>query len=448
MSKPLILIVDDEAGIRESLSDILADEGYQILLAETGEQGIEMRREHEPSLVMLDIWLPGIDGLEVLKQMKRESPELSVIMISGHGNIEMAVKASREGAYDFLEKPLSLERVVLTVSRALEHTHLEKENLRLKKTLTRKIQMVGSSPALAKVKEQISLAARGNGRVLITGESGTGKELVANMLHELSHRSSGPFVEVNCAAIPQELIESELFGHEKGSFTGAFEQKKGKFELANGGTLFLDEIGDMSLPTQAKLLRVLETQRFQRVGGNKDITVDVRVIAATNKDLEAMSKEGVFRSDLFYRLNVIPISLPPLREHKDDIPELVNHFLSLLADEYGQAPKTLSPAAIEKLKASPWPGNIRELKNVIERVVIMTPSAEIGPERIELHGASDDQECFGMKTLKEARDAFEKEFIQRKLEENGWNISKTAEAIDLERSNLHRKIKSYNLSAD
>jgi two-component system nitrogen regulation response regulator NtrX len=447
MSKPVVLIIDDEAGIRESLSDILTDEGYRVFQAETGEQGIELRREHEPSLVMLDVWLPGMDGLAVLQEMMLEAPGLAVVMISGHGNIETAVKATQEGAYDFLEKPLSLERVVLIVNRAMERHTLENENRRLRASLQKKIQMVGSSPILSAIREKISMAARGNGRVLITGESGTGKELVARLLHDQGARSSGPFVEVNCAAIPQELIESELFGHEKGSFTGAFEQKKGKFELSDGGTLFLDEIGDMSLQTQAKLLRVLETQRFQRVGGNKDISVDVQVLAATNKDLEEMSKNGSFRSDLYYRLNVIPISIPPLRERKDDIPELVEYFLGILANEYGQAPKILTSEAMDKLKRYEWPGNIRELKNIIERVVIMSPSSEITPEQLELGGAIDDHGCFGKSTLKEARDSFEKEFIRRKLEEHEWNISKTAEAIDIERSNLHRKIKSYGLSA-
>ncbi len=446
MSEPVILIVDDEAGIRESLSGILEDEGFRAFLAETGEDAIRTMKEQEPSLVLLDVWLPGIDGIETLKQMKKLSPDLAVIMISGHGNIETAVAATREGAYDFLEKPLSLDRVVLAVKRALEHRTLEDENRRLREKLTKQIQMVGSSKQIEDVRKQIDLAAKGNARVLITGESGAGKELVARMLHELSQRNAGPFIEMNCAAIPQELIESELLGHEKGSFTGAIEKKKGKFELADGGTLFLDEIGDMSLQTQAKVLRVLETQRFQRVGGGKDITVNVRVIAATNKDLQAMIKEGTFREDLFYRLNVIPIEIPPLRARKEDILELVEYFLGLIANEYGQAPKSFSPEAMKALTAFEWPGNIRELKNVIERVVIMTPSSVIESEDLPLRSETAVQTCLEQKSLKEARDLFEKEFIRRKLIENGWNVSKTAEAIDIERSNLHRKIKSYDLS--
>jgi len=348
------------------------------------------------------------------------------------------------GAYEFLEKPLSLERVLLVTRRALEKRSLEIENRALKEDVTRKWRLIGNSHKIQQLREQIELAAKSNGRVVILGESGSGKELVAHILHEKSSRVDKPFVEMNCAAIPQELIESELFGHEKGSFTGAFERKKGKFELADEGTLFLDEVGDMSLSTQSKVLRIIETQEFQRVGGNKNIKVDVRIIAATNKDLREEAKKGNFREDLLFRLNVIPIIVPPLRERKEDIPELVEHFLEYFAAEYGQKPKKLSPDGLSMLQAYTWPGNIRELKNVIERFVIMNPSDNINARNI-LIGEPTRSDYFSFDTLREARDAFERDFIARKLEENNWNISKTAEILDIERSNLHRKIKTFEI---
>jgi two-component system nitrogen regulation response regulator NtrX len=445
MSKASVLVVDDEAGIRESISDILSDEGYAVHTAVSGEEALSFLEGQRPDVVLLDVWLPGIDGLETLKMMKEKSPETPVIMVSGHGNIETAVRATRNGAYDFLEKPLSLERVVLAAERALERKSLELENRELRETLTRKCVIVGTSRAIETVQEQTQMAASSNGRVLISGESGTGKELVARRLHELSARARGPFVEVNCAAIPQELIESELFGHEKGSFTGAFERKKGKFELADGGSLFLDEVGDMSLQTQARLLRVLETQSFQRVGGSKNITVDVRVISATNKNLEEMIREDRFRGDLFFRLNVVPIELPPLRERRGDIPLLVEHFLGEFAAEYGQAPKTITREALKKLAEHDWPGNIRELRNLIERLVIMTPSDTIEGGAVTLEGPPAGENYLDVRTLREARDLFEKNYITKKLKENNWNISRTAEVIEIERSNLHRKIKSYRI---
>ncbi|MEW6585963.1 MAG: sigma-54 dependent transcriptional regulator [Nitrospirota bacterium] len=444
MALPVILVVDDEEGIRESLSGVLEDEGYESLPSESGEEAIRIVREQNPDLVMLDVWLPGVDGIETLKQMKEAKPDLPVIMISGHGNIELAVKATREGAYDFLEKPLSLERVVLTVRRALERRSLEAENKSLRQDLTRKWRIVGSSQRMRQLLEQTEMAAKSNSRVLVLGESGSGKELVAHILHEKSPRADKAFIEMNCAAIPQELIESELFGHEKGSFTGAFERKKGKFELADQGSLFLDEVGDMSLSTQAKVLRVIETQDFQRVGGSRNIKVDVRIIAATNKDLVEEVKKGNFREDLLYRLNVIPIEIPPLRDRKEDIPELVEYFLEYFALEYRQKPKKMSPEALSGLSAYDWPGNIRELRNVIERLVIMTPSAVITPKDIVM-GESVRSDYFSLNTLKEARESFEKDFITKKLEENNWNISKTAELLDIERSNLHRKIKAYEI---
>jgi two-component system nitrogen regulation response regulator NtrX len=444
MTDTVVFIVDDEEGIRESLSGIFEDEGYTVLTAGTAEEAFDMLKEQTPDLMFLDVWLPGIDGIQALTKIRERNPELPIVMISGHGNIELAVNATRIGAYDFLEKPLSLERVLLVASRALERRTLELENKALKQDLTEKWRLIGNSPKMKQLSEQIDMAAKSNGRVLILGESGAGKELVAHTLHGSSTRASKPFIEMNCAAIPQELIESELFGHEKGSFTGAFERKKGKFELADEGTLFLDEVGDMSLSTQAKVLRVIETQEFQRVGGSKNIKVDVRIISATNKDLAEEVKKSTFREDLFYRLNVIPIPLPPLRERKEDIPELVDYFLGYFAAEYGQKPKKITPDGLKMLEVYDWPGNIRELRNVIERLVIMIPSNTVTPKNIIL-GEAARSDYFTFNTLKEARESFEKDFIIKKLEENNWNISKTAEILDIERSNLHRKIKAYDI---
>jgi len=444
MATESILIIDDEEGIRDSLSGILIDEGYEVKAVDSGEGGLEALSRKVPDLVFLDVWLPGMDGLETLERIKDISPDLPVIMISGHGNIETAVNATRIGAYDFLEKPLSLDRVLLVAGRALERKTLERENRELKETLQKKWVLVGESPVMREIRSQIDMAARSNSRVLITGESGTGKEIVAHLLHALSARADKPFVELNCAAIPHELIESELFGHEKGSFTGAFDQKKGKFELADNGTLFLDEIADMSFNTQAKLLRVLEGQSFQRVGGSKDISVDVRVLAATNRDMEKMIKEEKFRGDLFFRLNVIPIKLPPLKERREDISLLVEHFLELLAQEYGQPKKTLAASALQKLVSHDWPGNIRELKNLVERLVIMTASDNI--ESVGISESKAQSNYFIIDGLKQARDTFEKDYIEAKLKQHDWNISKTAEAIGVERSNLHRKIKSLGIA--
>ena len=444
MIEATVLIVDDEENIRQSLSGIFEDEGYDVITAGSGEEAIKILKNQNPDLVMLDVCLPGMDGIQTLTEIKNVRPDLPVIMISGHGNIELAVKATRMGAYDFLEKPPSLERVLLAVTRALEKQSLEMENKALRQNLIKKWNLVGNSQKMHQLREQIDMAAKSNSRVLILGESGSGKELVAHILHEKSTRMDKPFIEMNCAAIPQELIESELFGHEKGSFTGAFERKKGKFELADEGTLFLDEVGDMSLPTQSKVLRIIETQEFQRVGGSKNIKVDVRIIAATNKDLMEGVKKGSFREDLLFRLNVIPIQVPPLRERKDDVPELVKFFLDHFANEYGQKPKKVTPEGVGTLTAYDWPGNIRELRNVIERMVIMTPSNTITPREI-LIGGTTRSDYFALNTLRDARDAFEKDFIAKKLEENNWNISKTSEVLDIERSNLHRKIKTYEI---
>jgi two-component system nitrogen regulation response regulator NtrX len=445
--EPVVLVVDDEEGIRESLSGVLEDEGYRVVTSGTGEDALKMIQEQTPDLVILDVWLPNMDGIQALQEIKTFKRDIPVIMISGHGTIEVAVKATRMGAYDFLEKPLSLERVLLSTKRALERSALERENKDLKENLTKKWQFIGESSSVKDLLAHIEMAARSSSRVLITGESGSGKELVARLLHGMGSRAEKPFVEVNCAAMPHELIESELFGHEKGSFTGAFEKKKGKFELADGGTLFLDEVGDMSLQTQAKVLRVIETQEFQRVGGSANIKVDVRIIAATNKNLDEEVKKGTFREDLFFRLNVIPITVPALRERKEDIPLLVEYFIQNLAAEYGQIPKKMKPEAVKSLQEYHWPGNIRELKNLIERLVIMTPSSVIEAKDFVLAGKFEGSDYFIYRTLKEAREAFERDFITKKLEENNWNISKTAEVLDVERSNLHRKIKTYNIQA-
>jgi two-component system nitrogen regulation response regulator NtrX len=445
--------VDDEKSIRESLDGILQDEGFRTISAETGEEALAMLGAENPDLILLDIWLPGMDGLETLHRMRENNPEQLVIMMSGHGTIETAVKATKLGAYDFIEKPLSLEKVLISIENALKVSRLVEENRTLKASMAKEYEMVGTSPAIQNLKEQITIAAPTSGWVLITGENGTGKELVARAIHHYSKRNDKPFVEVNCAAIPEELIESELFGHEKGAFTGATTQRKGKFDQANEGTLFLDEIGDMSLKTQAKILRILQERKFERVGGNRTIEVDVRVIAATNKDLEKQIREGLFRQDLYYRLNVLPFHVPPLRERREDIPLMAKHFLAFFCSKESRETKTLEQDALEAMAAYNWPGNVRELKNIVERLVIMTPHRSISladlPQGIQqAEPRSHEGKAYipdsGV-SLKQAREDFEKEFILQKLQENDGNISRTAEAIDMERSNLHRKIKSYGI---
>lgn len=443
-TKATILIVDDEESILDTLSSILEDEGHDVITASSGESAISKFIENPPDIILLDVWMPGIDGIETLKSIREKNRDVCVIMISGHSNIDTAVQAIRLGAYDFLEKPLSLDKVLILIRRALEMQMLEKENMALRTRMARKWEIVGESPEINELKDKIMKAAISQGRVIIFGESGSGKELVARALHNASQRRDKNFIEVNCAAIPHELIESELFGHEKGSFTSAFESKKGKFELADEGTLFLDEIGDMSLATQAKVLRVIETQEFQRVGGSKKIKVDVRIIAATNKDLEEEIQKVNFREDLYFRLNVIPIYVPPLRERKDDIPRLVDYFLMNLSQQYGQKSKKVSKTTLRALMDYNWPGNVRELKNTIERFVIMNPAEVIDVKAIQpFKGAKSDYS--GYKTLRDAREQFEKDFILKKLQGNNWNVSKTAEALEIERSNLHRKIKSLGI---
>lgn len=449
-----ILIVDDEESIRKSLKDILGDEGYEVVMAASGREALDVLAEAQPSLALLDIAMPEMDGIETLRRFKEARPEMQVIMITGHGTIDTAVQTTKMGAYDFIQKPLSLERVSLSVKHGLEEYRLRQENETLRKKIERRYEIVGESAAIKSLKQQIGLAGPTNGWVLIHGESGSGKELVARAIHKSSKRAAGPFVEVNCAAIPQELIESELFGHEKGSFTGATSMKRGKFEVADKGTIFLDEIADMSLATQAKVLRVLEGQEFQRVGGTKTLKTDVRVVAASNKDLAAEIRKGSFREDLFYRLNVIPLDVPPLRERKDDIPVLIRYFLQEFAAEYGQKPKTIDAAALELFLRHPWNGNVRELRNFIERMMIMVPGPAITAAEVPqpvsrpqagrpAGGALGGLGTYA--TLKEARAAFEREYIIRKLRENNGNISKTADEIDVERSNLHRKIKALKI---
>ncbi len=449
MLKEKILVVDDEEGIRNALTGILKDEGFSVDSAISGEQCLKLVDKKNYDVILLDVWLPKIDGIQTLDKIKQENIESTVIMISGHGTIETAVKATKLGAYDFIEKPLSIEKTLLVIKNALNQRRLEEENKLLRSEIEEKYRMIGNSPTMQKLCEQISLAAPSNGRVLIYGENGTGKELVARTIHKASLRSDKPFVEVNCAAIPEELIESELFGHIKGSFTGATEDKTGKFELANGATLFLDEIGDMSLKTQSKVLRALEEQRIERVGGNYSIEVDVRVIAATNKNLEEEIKKGAFRDDLYFRLNVIPITVPPLRERKEDIPDLASYFLISFSHEYGKKAKKINNEALSALMSYNWPGNVRELKNIIERLVIMVPSNNIGKENIEiiLQGKDIQHEdlYLDFDSLKNAKEHFEKKYIFRKIKEHNYNISETARELKIERSHLHRKLKSFGI---
>jgi len=446
-----ILVVDDERGIRTTLGGILADEGYRPVTVAGGPEALARIGEEVPDLVILDIWLAEMDGIEVLAEVKRQWPELPVVMISGHGTIETAVKATKLGAYDFIEKPLSLEKTLLVVERALEHARLERENRQLRERIERAHEIIGASPAVMELRRQIATAAPTNGRVLIFGENGSGKELVARAIHALSARRDRPFVEVNCAAIPDELIESELFGHEKGAFTGAVARRRGKFELAAGGTLFLDEIGDMSLKTQAKVLRALEEQTIERIGGHDAIRVDARVIAASNQPLPDLIARGRFREDLFYRLNVIPIEVPPLRRRREDIPLLVEHFLKTFSAEYGKRPKTLSGEAMGCFVAYDWPGNVRELRNMVERLVIMTPGDVIGPDDLPGSlrpepGAPAGEPAAAQQSLREARDAFERGYILGELRLRDWNITRTARALGIGRVNLWRKLKAYGIT--
>ena len=446
---PRILIVDDEEGIRDSLASILTDERYAVEAVSSAEEALDRIARSQFQVVLLDIWLPGIDGMEALSRIQAIPRAPAVIMISGHGSIETAVRATKLGAFDFIEKPLSLEKIIVLVRNAIQQRRLEEENQTLRSELVQRYQVIGDSVPMKALRQQIAVTAPTNGRVLIFGESGTGKELVARALHANSLRNKGPFVEVSCAAIPEELIESELFGHIKGSFGGATDDKIGKFQKADGGTLFLDEVGDMSHRTQSKVLRALEEQRIEPIGSNQTLRVDVRVIAATNKNLEQEIARGAFRQDLFYRLNVIPFYVPPLRDRKEDIPVVARFFLNEFSAEYGKKTRELSDGAMEILIRYPWPGNVRELKNLVERLVIVCPQSRIEPHHLppELFRGVSESPQQPYSTLHEARSAYEREFILRKLQEHRWNMTQTASALGLERSHLYRKMKSLGIAA-
>ncbi len=449
MSRPAILVVDDEKGVQSSIKGILEDVGFDTEAVSSGEDCLALLANREFAVILLDIWLPGMDGIQVLEQIRETAPLTSVIMISGHASIETAVRATKLGAFDFVEKPLSLDKTLLVVKNALHQYQLEQENRLLREQIQRHYIMIGDSVPMQALRQQIEFAAPTNGRVLIYGENGTGKELVAHLLHLQSPRRDAAFIEMNCAAIPEELIESELFGHVKGSFTGASEDKEGKFAQADGGTLFLDEVGDMSPKTQAKVLRVLEEQRFTPVGGSISMKVDVRVIASTNKILEKEIELGSFREDLYYRLNVIPFQIPPLRERKEDIPVLTRYFLDDFGQKYGRKPPTLTAKAAELLESYPWPGNVRELRNIMERFVIMYPHRRIDvfdlPESILRRTVLSASEPEDDSTLQHARERFERGFILQKLAENKGNVSRTAQALCIERSNLYRKMRQLDI---
>ncbi len=452
MKNNRILIVDDEPGIRESLRGVLEDEGFTCEAVDTGEQCLEELRRQPYDAVLLDVWLPGMDGLETLGRIQEIPLEArpEVVVISGHGTIETAVRATKLGAFDFLEKPLTIEKVTVVVKNAVEQRRLQRELSHLKESGSTKHRIIGESVPMKALRQQLTLMAETNGRVLIFGESGTGKELIAHAIHAASSRANEPFIEVNCAAIPEELIESELFGHRRGSFPGAMEDKIGKLQKADGGTLFLDEVGDMSLKTQAKVLRALEHQRIEPVGAAESVKVDVRVVASTNKNLEEEIERGNFREDLFYRLNVVPFHVPPLRERMEDVPLLADYFLGEFTTAYGRKPKELTPDALRTLGDYPWPGNVRELRNLMERIVIMNPQNRIDARHIPLDRTRRavfyrPSERFG--SLQDVREAAEREYIVRKLEETKGNVTRAAEALGLERSHLYRKMKALGLAA-
>jgi two-component system, NtrC family, nitrogen regulation response regulator NtrX len=458
MPKSRILVIDDEAAIRDSLKMTLEYEGYEFVGAATGQEGLALAEREAPDLVLLDVKMPGMDGLEVLDRLRAMNETLPVVVISGHGTISTAVDATKKGAFDFIEKPFASERVLVSLRNALDQRQLRDENKSLKRAVEVRHQMIGESPALRQVMAAIGRAAPTNATVLITGESGVGKELIARTIHRNSLRSRDRFVQVNCAAIPEDLIESELFGHEKGSFTGATEKQVGKFEQADRGTIFLDEIGDMSAKTQAKVLRVLQEGEVERLGSARTIKVDVRVIAATNKNLEEEIERGRFREDLYFRLAVIPIHVPPLRERPEDVPLLVRHYIDYFSRENNVRPKRITQAALEGLQRYRWKGNIRELRNTVERMIIMTsgdtidvadlPDIVRSPAAAAAPKLSGDNEAAKGGTLREFKDNAERAFLVAKLRENGWNISKTAEVIDTPRSNLYKKLEQYQISQE
>src|SRR3954454_17244326 len=447
--KPSVLIVDDEAGVRSALGGVLRDERYAVEAVDSGEACLDRVTRTPFDVIILDIWLPGMDGLATLSRLRERRVDSPVVMISGHGNIESAVRAIKMGAFDFVEKPLSLDKTVLVVGNAVRQRRLEVENRALRASVDRRLTMVGESYVMGQLREQVAMAAPTNGRVLIFGENGTGKELVARSIHQLSRRRGGPFIEVNCAAIPEELIESELFGHVKGAFTGAVADRRGKFEASDGGTLFLDEIADMSLKTQAKVLRALQEQVVEPLGGTGSMKVDVRILAATNKDLPGEIRAGRFREDLYFRLNVIPIFVPPLREREADIPLLAAHFMIEFAREYGRRPKQLDTGAATGLRSYRWPGNVRELRNVIERLMIMVPGETIALSDLAfLDGGTltaVEQPGVPAMSLHDARERFERDYILRALAAQQANMSRTAEALGVERSNLYRKMRAFGI---
>jgi len=444
---PSILIIDDETSILKSLSGILADEGFEILTASNGYEGLKTLEAASPDLVLLDIWMPGIDGIDTLKEIKKNFPATQVIMITGHGTFETAVSATKIGAFDFIEKPLSIDKVIVAINNALNFRRLEEENQYLRKKTMEKNAITGNGKAIATLKQQIGITAPTDAWVLISGENGTGKELVARMIHQFSARSNYPMIDVNCAAISDDLIESELLGHEKGAFTAATAKKKGKLELAHQGTLFFDEIADLGLKTQATLLRILQEKQFQRVGGSRTLTADVRIIASTNKDLQAEINAGRFREDLYYRLNVVPMIVPPLRERQEDIPDLAKIFLTHIAEKERMALKKITPEALQILQTAEWPGNIRELKNLMERLAILVEGDTItagdipAPYNPELNAhPSGDDPLFAVKRLSTALEKFEKEFISRKFDENNRDIAKTAKSIGVDKAYLQKKL--------
>ncbi len=446
---PAVLIVDDEIKIIESLEGILMDDGFEVLRAFNGYEALKEIESQSPDIVLLDIWMPGMDGIETLKQIKKDHSTLPVIIITGHGSIESAVDATKSGAFDFLEKPLSIDRVIVTINNALNFRKLEEENKYLRKKSIEKNSITGTSPAVEKLYGEIMEASPSDSSILITGENGTGKELVARTIHQFSKRPEEPFIIVNCAAIPEESIDSELFGHERGAFGGATARNKGKFELASGGTLFLDEIGDMNLKTQAKILRAIESKTFQRIGGGRTIAIDVRIITATNKDLEKEIAKGNFREDLFYRLNVIPLEVPPLRQRKKDIPLLVDTFLEALSDQAAAPKKTITKTALGLLQDYDWPGNVRELKNLVERLAIMKKTAVIDtadippPYNGELKSVEKEAagSLFSIDTLEEARAAFEKQFFKRKLADENNDITSVADRVGTDPGYISRMLK-------
>ncbi|HUV77690.1 MAG TPA: sigma-54 dependent transcriptional regulator [Desulfobacterales bacterium] len=451
---PSILIVDDEPSILKSLGGLLSDEGFGVVTAANGYEALKIVETESPDLVLLDIWMPGIDGIETLKEIKKDNPHIQVIIISGHGNIETAVKATKLGAFDLIEKPLSIDKVIVSINNALNFRRLEEENRYLRKKTLEKNSITGNSPPIAALKKQIAVSAPTEAWILITGENGTGKELVARTIHQLSSRAEYPLIDVHCAAIPEELIESELFGQEKGALSSSIAKKIGKFELANKGTIFFDEIGDMSLKTQSKILRVLQEQQFQRVGGSRTLSVDVRVIASTNKDLEKEIEKGTFREDIYYRLNVIPIEVPPLRNRFEDIPQLVEIFLNECAQQNRSKKKEITREALELLCKYSWPGNVRELKNLVERLAIMVGKEVVDEAEIPAPynpnsrdgTASIEVQLFLSDSLKNAKKTFEIEFIKRKLMQNNNDITKTAKSIGVEKGYLNKRLKSLKLS--